>query len=162
MTPPVRRAHAVTIERTEALHHALPAGIAALAADEAWLRWRAALFADAAGVRVRLALTALAYRALTGLTPAPGAAGEACHYAHGAKLERPVVYLNPARLADRGAAERVLAHEFMHVKCPSYGHKRAGFDVAQRLLDTVAAHPQASAWPAAPEPDDGANPARQG
>lgn len=157
MTAPVRRAHAVTIERTEALRHPLPAGIAALAADEAWLRWRAALFAKAAGVRVRLALTPLAYRALTGMTPAPGAAGHACHYAHGAKLERPVVYLDPARLADRGAAERVLAHEFMHVKCPSYGHKRAGFDVAQRLLDTVGAAPQAGAWPAAPGPAGGAD-----
>ena len=148
MTAPVRRAHAVTIERTEALRHALPADIAKLALDETWLRWRAALFAKAAGVRVRLALTPLAYRALTGLSPAPGAAGHACLYARGARLRRPVVYLDPGRLADRGAAEQVLAHEFMHVKCPSYGHKQAGFDVAQRLLDTVAADSESSTWPA--------------
>lgn len=152
MTTPVRRAHALTIERTEALRHTLPAGIAALPADEEWLRWRATLFAKAAGTRVRLALTPLTYRALTGLSPAPGAAGHACLYAHGDRLARPVVYLNPARLADRGAAERVLAHEFMHVKCPSDGHKQSGFDVAQRLLDTVADDPEASAWPTGAEP----------
>jgi hypothetical protein len=161
VTPPVRRAHALTIERTEALRHALPAGIAELPADEEWLRWRAALFAKAADTRVRLTLTPLAYRALTGLAPAPGAAGHACIYAHGDRLARPVVYLDPARLADRGAAERVLAHEFMHVKCPSYGHKRAGFDLAQRLLDAVATDPEAGAWPTKAEPADCALPVQR-
>lgn len=144
MTSPTRRAHAVTIERTQALRHNLSAEIAAMPVDVDWLRWRAGLFATAAEVPVRLVLTPLAYRALTGLTPTPGAAGHACLYAHGVKLARPVVYLAPSRLADRGAAEQVLAHEFMHVKCPSYGHKRAGFQVAQRLLDAVAADPYAS------------------
>lgn len=148
MTPTTRRGHALTVERTEALLHGLPTEIAALPADVDWLRWRAELFAKATGTRVRLVVTPVAYRALTGLAPAPGAVGHACLYAHGVRLVRPVVYLAPARLADRGAAEQVLAHEFMHVKWPSYGHKLAAFAAAQHLLDVVAEDPVASAWPA--------------
>ena len=135
----VHRAHPSTIARTRALRHGLPDAIAALPVDAGWLALRTERFAAASGIEVRLVLRPATYERLTGQRPSPGAAGHACLYGQdGTRFTVPVVYLNPGLLADRGDAEQVLAHEFMHVRWPSYGHKREGFERAQQLLDALA------------------------
>lgn len=138
-TNTIHRAHATTIARTQALRHHLPAETAARPVDAGWISLRTARFEAASGVSVRLVLRAATYRSLTGQLPSPRAAGQACLYAlDGTRMNPAVVFLDLSLLHDRGQADRVLAHEFMHVCWPSYGHKAAAFERAQQLLDALA------------------------
>lgn len=132
-----RRGSPVTVARTRALVHHLSAGTAAVPVELGWLRARVRRFACVAGRPVRLVVAADVYEQLTGLAVHPLAAGHVCLHRDGAALPRPVLFLNPLLLRDRGEAERVIAHEFMHVCRPSLGHKRQAFAFAQRLLDQV-------------------------
>lgn len=134
----VHRAHPSTVSRTRALRHSLPTEIASLPVDAGWLALRTEKFEAASGIGVRLVLSLAAYHRLTGRRPSPDAAGHACLFApDGSRFPLPVVFLNPGLLRDRGDAEQVLAHEFMHARWPSYGHKREGFERAQQLLDAL-------------------------
>jgi hypothetical protein len=132
-----RRGSPVTVARTRALVHHLSAATAATPADLPWLCARVRLFGQVVGRSVRLVVTAGAYEALSGTAVHPMAAGHVCLRVGGAVLERPVLYLNPGLIRDRGEAEQVIAHEFMHVGRPSLGHKAQAFAFAQRVLDQV-------------------------
>lgn len=141
-----RRGSPVTVARTRALVHQLSAATAAAPADLPWLCARVRLFGQVVGRPVRLVVTGAAYEALTGTAVHPMAAGHVCLRVDGTVLEHPVLYLNPGLIRDRGEADRVIAHEFMHVGRPSLGHKVQAFAFAQRLLDQVGG----DAWAAPP------------
>ena len=132
-----RRGSPITVARTRALVHHLSAATAAAPADLPWLRARVRLFAQVADRPVRLVVIAAAYQALTAAALHPLAAGHVCLRLGGTVLDRPVLYLNPDLIGNRGEAEQVIAHEFMHVGRPSLGHKTQAFAYAQRLLDQV-------------------------
>jgi len=40
------------------------------------------------------------------------------------RLSMPLMVVNLAQVPTRGSADKVLAHETMHLRVPSYGHKR--------------------------------------
>lgn len=62
-----------------------------------------------------------------------------------ARDEHALIYLNLEHLAHRREADRVLAHEFMHLRWPSFGHKQIAFTAPNNFssmggLDRVAQH----------------------
>jgi hypothetical protein len=58
---------------------------------------------------------------------------------YGRRLDIPLMAVNLTHVATKEAADRVFAHEVMHLRWPSYGHKQVAFDRAQNVLDTVGA-----------------------
>jgi hypothetical protein len=133
-----RRGHPVTTARTSALVHHLPAAVAAGRVDAGWLALRARRFAAASGRPAVVCCDSAAFTAATGVQVDDGTVGMAYLGQPGNRLPVAMIYLNLGRLPDRGTAERVLAHEWMHVCRPALGHKAAAFQLAQQLLDAVA------------------------
>ncbi|MBV9025223.1 MAG: hypothetical protein JO362_15850 [Streptomycetaceae bacterium] len=96
-------------------------------------------------LRVDRGLDALNHaRALTGAAAGHASAGE-CRKCPFSELSEerwasPALLTLPHYLAQvptRGSADKVLAHETMHLRVPSYGHKREAFACAQVILDLV-------------------------
>jgi hypothetical protein len=123
--------------RQAALQHRLCAAEAALPVDDDWLADRVERYATIAGVAARLVLDPVRYAASTGRGIQPGLVGEADYAVAGRRRQVAIVFLNPARLPDRGYAETVIAHELGHVRAPSLGHRRQFFVRVQRLLDAA-------------------------
>lgn len=140
-----QRGSDITRTRHEALVSPLDPHEAVLPADSGWVRARADRLRHVTGGAFHLVLDAQEYVALTGETPGPYTAGQAFLGPHDQRLAEPIVYLNLRLVADRAAADRVLAHEFAHTVWPSYGHKAVFFDRVQQVLSllgpTLASHP---------------------
>ena len=133
-----RRGHPLTTARTDALVHHLPAAVAAGPVDAGWLALRARRFAAASGRPATVCCDAAKFLEATGIDVDESTVGMAYLGEPGNRRPVALVYLNLSRLPDRGSAERVLAHEFMHLCRPGLGHKEGAFAFAQRLLDAVA------------------------
>ncbi len=125
--------------RHQQLRHRLNAHQAVRYADAAWLIARTHAYAAVAGVRVEVVLNAAVYAQRTGLAVSDWWAGDTFTGPAGARRRIPIVYLNPALLPTRGDAETVIAHEIMHARWPSYGHRPVAFTRAQQLLDAFGA-----------------------
>jgi len=146
----VQRAHrkAVTanepiagMTRTQARHNALrpalPAATAARPVTRQWLLARIQQYLELANVDAHPILDAEEYEQRTGRPPDPGRAGEIFRGPPADPVRPPLLYLNPTLLPTCAEADRLIAHEVMHLRWPSYGHKREAFARAQQLLDTV-------------------------
>lgn len=129
--------------RTQQLRHHLDDLTAATPCDQWWLLTRTHEYAAAAGIAVDVVLDALSYRRRTGLDVGQWWAGAAYTGMPGARIAKPLVYLNPGLIPTRGDAELVIAHEIMHCRWPSYGHRAIAFSRAQALLDQVGGCPGA-------------------
>ncbi|MEU1812986.1 hypothetical protein [Micromonospora aurantiaca (nom. illeg.)] len=125
--------------RHRRLRHRLPTGTANLPADPQWLLDRVLTYAEAAKVPVTVILDAQAYTARTGVPVTPLTAGDCYTGPPGDRAAVRVIYLSPVLLPTRGVAECVIAHEIMHARWPSYGHRPIAFQRAQELLDHVGA-----------------------
>lgn len=124
--------------RHRQLRHHLDHAAAAALTDAWWLITRVHEYATAAGITVDVVLDAVSYRRRTGLDVGVWWAGAAYTGPPAARRAKPLIYLNPQLVPTRGEAELVIAHEVMHARWPSYGHRPAAFARAQYLLDTVA------------------------
>jgi hypothetical protein len=129
----------VVQHRHRQLQHHLNPATAALPADLWWLITRTHQYAAAAGIGVDVVLDAASYHRRTGLTVGPWWAGAAYTGEPGNRPAKPLIYLNPRLIPTRGDGELVIAHEVMHGRWPSYGHRAVAFDRAQRLIDLAAA-----------------------
>lgn len=129
---------AVVQQRHQRLRHHLDPHDSAQPTDLWWLITRAHRYAAAAGITIDVVLDAQTYQRRTGLSVGTWWAGAAYTGPPGARLAVPLLYLNPRLLLTRGDAETVIAHEVMHARWPSYGHRRIAFERAQQLLDAVA------------------------
>lgn len=132
-----RRRPTVTQRRHAALTSRLRPAQATRPVTPRWLKHRFGQFVELAGVPADLTVDAEEYQARTGRPPDPDRAGEVFTGPASARWDRALVYLNPAHLPNREEADRVFAHEIMHLRWPSYGHKSVAFQRAQHLLDTV-------------------------
>jgi len=135
----VGRADPRTEARHAALRSPLPAQEAQLAVDTQWLRRRAQLFATAAERPFTLMFDLAKYSQITGIQFHDHYVAQVYRGEYGARLAVPLMAVNLRRVRTREDADRVLAHETMHLKVPSAGHKVAAFAAAQRLLDLVGA-----------------------
>ncbi|OIV36993.1 hypothetical protein BIV57_13475 [Mangrovactinospora gilvigrisea] len=133
------RGHPLTTARTRALRSPLSPSQARLPLGFPWLRQRVAHFVDVAERDCELMVDLQAYAAATGITFADNCAAQV--YWGPVEQRRPVPLLavNLALVPTCGEADQVLAHEFMHLRWPSYGHKAVAFQRAQGLLDRLAA-----------------------
>lgn len=130
---------ALVRHRQSLLRHHLDPADSATRADLWWLLTRTHAYAAAAGIAVDVVLDQRSYHHWTGRTVGDWCAGAAYTGPVGARWPVPLIYLSPRLLPTRGDAETVIAHEVMHARWPSYGHKKIAFARAQQLLDTVAA-----------------------
>lgn len=126
-------------DRHRQLHHQLHDAVAALPADPWWLITRTHQYAAAAGISVEVVLDDASYRRRTGLDVGAWWVGAAYTGTPGDRSAKPLIYLNPRLIPTRGDGELIIAHEIMHGRWPSYGHRAVAFDRAQRLLDRVGA-----------------------
>jgi hypothetical protein len=131
------RGHPLTVARHEALRSPLPQDELGTAVDPQWLRSRADLFMEAAERSFVLTLDLDHYASRTGLQFHTHYAAQVFRGKHTQRLEVPLMAVNLVHVRTREAADKVLAHECMHLRVPSYGHKTAAFACAQRLLDGV-------------------------
>ena len=127
--------------RTQQLRHHLDPVTASTPCDQWWLLTRAHEYAAAAGIAIDVVLDAWSYRRRTGLDVGRWWAGAAYTGMPGERVTTPLVYLNPRLIPTRGEGELVIAHEIMHCRWPSYGHRAIAFTRAQGLLDRVAGMP---------------------
>ncbi|MEU6405410.1 hypothetical protein [Streptomyces sp. NPDC046985] len=139
------RGHPLTVARHEALLSPLPPGQAQLPVDTRWLRARAELFREAAERPFALTFDSTRYTETTGLHFHPHYVAQVYRGEEDARLETPLMVVNLARVPTRADADRVLAHECMHLRVPSYGHKKIAFAYAQEILDQVASLTAAAA-----------------
>jgi len=126
--------------RHRQLHHHLADDQARMVTDAGWLISRAHRYAAAAEVLIEVVLDPAQFARRTGLSVPDTWAGVAYTGPAHQRLRAALVYLNQALMPTRGDAERVIAHEIMHVRWPSYGHREVAFTRAQQLLDTVDSH----------------------
>ncbi|WP_432140039.1 hypothetical protein [Streptomyces sp. bgisy154] len=131
------RGHPLTVARHEALVSRLPPGEAQLPVDTRWLRERAELFRQAAERPFALTFDTVWYAEATGLAFHPHYVAQVYRGEPGARLETPLMVMNLNMVPTREDADRALAHECMHLRVPSYGHKREAFACAQAILDRV-------------------------
>lgn len=131
------RGHPLTVARHEALLSPLPAPESLLPVDTRWLRARADLFKEAAERPFTLTFDTAGYSEATGLPFHPHFVAQVFRGEPESRLDVPLMALNLARVTTRADADRALAHECMHLRVPSYGHKREAFACAQNILDRV-------------------------
>ncbi|MER5356306.1 hypothetical protein ABT093_39060 [Kitasatospora sp. NPDC002551] len=131
------RGHPLTVARHEALVSRLPPREAQLPVDTRWLRGRAELFRQAAERPFALTFDTAWYAEATGLVFHPHYVAQVYRGEPGARLETPLMVMNLNMVSTREDADRALAHECMHLRVPSYGHKREAFACAQEILDRV-------------------------
>ncbi|MCM2430905.1 hypothetical protein [Streptomyces sp. RKAG337] len=131
------RGHPLTIARHEALSSPLPAEERDSPVDTRWLRSRGGLFAQAAQRPFELTFDLVWYAKRTGLPFHPHYVAQVYRGEPEQRLEVPLMVVNLARVRTREAADKVLAHESMHLRVPSYGHKREAFACAQEILNAV-------------------------
>lgn len=131
------RGHPLTVARHEALVSRLSPGEAQLPVDTRWLRGRAELFRQAAERPFALTFDTVWYAEATGLAFHPHYVAQVYRGEPGARLETPLMVMNLNMVPTREDADRALAHECMHLRVPSYGHKREAFACAQEILDRV-------------------------
>lgn len=124
----------LTQRRHAALRSPLPDDLQRAVPTEAWLRRRCVQLLAAADVAAELVFDADEYEARTGRPADPWRAGEVFR---GRGMDVPLLYIRLALLPDNAEADRVITHEVMHLRWPSYGHKQAAFERAQQLLDAV-------------------------
>ncbi|NUU20931.1 MAG: hypothetical protein HOV68_05355 [Streptomycetaceae bacterium] len=137
----VHRGSPVTTARHEALRSPLPAEQLALPAPTTWLRERAGQFAAVAERPFHLLFDLAEYTRRTGLPFAAHYVAQVYRGEPDARLGVPLMVINLAHVPTREAADRVFAHELMHLRVPSYGHKKQAFAWAQRALDQLASQP---------------------
>jgi lysine/ornithine N-monooxygenase len=135
----IHRGHPLTVARHEALRSPLPPAELGLPVTTQWLRARAELFARVAERHFRLTFDPAQYSKATGLLFAPHYVAQVYRGEPDQRWEVPLMVVNLARVLTREAADRVFAHETMHLRVPSYGHKRQAFAWAQQALDRVGA-----------------------
>jgi hypothetical protein len=133
------RGHPVTVARHEALRSPLPAEQLLLPVDTTWLHSRAELFRQAAQRPFTLTVDVAEYSKVTGLPFHPHYVAQVYRGEAGHRLPVPLMVVNLDQVPTREAADKVLAHETMHLRVPSYGHKREAFACAQAILDLVGA-----------------------
>ncbi|MGW4894589.1 hypothetical protein ACWEQL_20285 [Kitasatospora sp. NPDC004240] len=133
------RGHPVTVARHEALRSPLPDQEQLLPVDGEWLHARAVLFREAAERPFELTLDVAEYSRRTGLAFHAHYVAQVYRGDDGCRLATPLMILNLALVPTRRAADKALAHEAMHLRVPSYGHKREAFACAQAILDRVGA-----------------------
>ncbi|MEU9255755.1 hypothetical protein AB0D66_28390 [Streptomyces sp. NPDC048270] len=105
--------------------------------DTRWLRARAELFKEAAERPFALTFDTARYAEATGLPFHSHYVAQVFRGEPGSRLKVPLMALNLARVGTRADADRALAHECMHLRVPSYGHKLEAFACAQDILDRV-------------------------
>ena len=135
----LHKGHPLTRARHEALVSPLPVVECAEVADPRWLRTRAELFMEASQLPFTLTFDLARYSQVTGLNFHAHYAAQVFRGEHGRRLGIPLMAVNLAHVPTKEAADRVFAHEVMHLGWPSYGHKQVAFARAQNVLDTVGA-----------------------
>lgn len=125
----------ISAERHAQLRHHLPSRIAHRVVDEHWLRARFSRYCAAAGITADLYVTRNGYHRATGQRPRPANIGMAFRPAGEGQQ---CIFIDLEQLRTRGQAELELAHEIMHLRWWSYGHRAIAFTRAQQLIDTVA------------------------
>ncbi|MFF7647864.1 hypothetical protein [Streptomyces canus] len=133
----LHKGHPLTMARHEALVSPLPVVECVQAVDPRWLRTRAELFMEASQLPFALTFDLARYSQVTGLTFHAHYAAQVFLGEHDSRLDIPLMAVNLTHVPTREAADRVFAHEVMHLRWPSYGHKRVAFDRAQNVLDMV-------------------------
>jgi len=128
---------AIARRRHARLRAGLPAEQAMGPVTPAWLQHRVAYYLELADIDAELILDATDYVRRTGRPHDPRRAGEVYRWPD--RADRPLLFLDPYHLPSREEATRVIAHEVMHLRWPSYGHKQIAFHRAQQLLDAAAA-----------------------
>ncbi|MCG7524017.1 hypothetical protein MHW47_06115 [Streptomyces sp. OfavH-34-F] len=99
------------------------------------------MFREAAERSFALTFDIARYAEATGLRFHPHYVAQVYRGEEGARLDTPLMVVNLAQVSTRADADRVLAHECMHLRVPSYGHKKSAFACAQEILDQVASLP---------------------
>ncbi|MGA5442505.1 hypothetical protein ACPCKW_23715 [Streptomyces griseoincarnatus] len=133
----LHKGHPLTRARHEALVSPLHDVERVQAVDPRWLRDRAQVFMEAARLSFALTFDLARYSEVTGLDFHPHYAAQVFLGEHGSRLEIPLMAVNLTHVPTREHADRVLAHEVMHLRWPSYGHKQLAFARAQTVLDRV-------------------------
>lgn len=133
----LHKGHPLTMARHEALVSPLAEAECGQAVDPRWLRERAELFMEASQLPFTLTFDLARYSHVTGLKFHAHYAAQVFLGEYGRRLDIPLMAVNLAHVATKEAADRVFAHEVMHLRWPSYGHKQVAFDRAQNVLDTV-------------------------
>ncbi|MCX5216209.1 hypothetical protein OG689_44545 [Kitasatospora sp. NBC_00240] len=133
----VHRGDPRTVARHEALRSPLPAEELLEPVTTKWLRNRAGLFMRAASRPFALTFDLARYSEASGLAFHEHYVAQVYRGDAGNRLDVPLMAVNLALVPTREAADKVLAHESMHLRWPSYGHKRQAFAGAQNLLDKV-------------------------
>ena len=97
-----------------------------------WARHRVAALAIAAGLdhhAITVTTTPEAFTTATGIDIGPTDHGMASW------ADARVIYVDPAKAANCGDLELVIAHELGHLRWPSLGHRAQFFERVQQLLD---------------------------
>ena len=131
------RGHPLTVARHEALRSPLPKAELTMPVTTQWLRARAGMFAQVAQRPFDLTFDLARYSKVTGVSFRDHYVAQVFRGAAEQRWDMPLMAMNLARVPTREAADRALAHETMHLRVPSYGHKREAFAWAQQALDRV-------------------------
>lgn len=99
-----------------------------------WVATRLAEYCHFVSVAADFTADPALYCALTGRAKDLYRAGEVFRFS---PPQRPLVHVNLRLAPTLGQAELVIAHEVMHLRWPSYGHKQIAFQRAQELLDSI-------------------------
>ena len=124
--------HPTTTARHYALQHHLDDAVASAPATDRWARHRVAALAIAAGLdhhAITVTTTPEAFTTATGIDIGPTDHGMASW------ADARVIYVDPAKAANCGDLELVIAHELGHLRWPSLGHRVQFFGRVQQLLD---------------------------